>query len=356
MGNFTPINKKGKKGSNNKTIFAILSLVIISAGIATGIFLTKTKIKRTVPAKEEFEGLAIKWKSHTNAKGDTATVEVTVTNIADTPPGDPIWNITLEKFRFWCPNYYLLCQAGECGEGDPVLKCPDPEHGITGEGVDESEVIAKIDEGETITRTITQQVGGNGQCGSAQVDFRVKKGGQTYEKTLWGVAYQDQPCVGPTEAPTPTTPPGEPTNTPVPSNTPIPTEAPTETPTPKACHQACSSTSPNCQAGLECRADWCPAGQNCNPVLQCTNPTCPKTTTDDCSCPAEPTYTPTPTNTPNPTAEPTATPTEIILAQNTPTAQAAAPAVTEIPSAGVPVYLKIFSGISLGVLLLGLLL
>ncbi len=350
MENFTPLPpppETAKKKPDKKLFFAILSLAVIFIGITVGIFITRKPIRRAVPAKE-FEGLKIEWKSHTNDKGATASVEVSITNNTD----QPIWNVSFEKYRFWCPNYYFLCQPGQCGE-NPILHCPDPDHGITGEGAQESEVIPRIEAGQTLHRTLTQDVGGNGQCGSAQVDFKVKKGNNYYENVLWGVAYQDQTCEAPTSTPTPPitgeiTPPVEPSATP----TIVPSATPTVVPAPKACNEGCSSFD-GCQSGLECRADWCLPGQICTQELRCVNPSCPQeTTTNNCVC-TPPSGTPAPSNTPTLTP----TPTEIVIAQNSPTSQStSAPAVAEIPSAGMPIYLRIFSGVSLGILLLSLVL
>ena len=360
--NFTivtpPEPPKSKKKISVRTIIGIVSLIVITGGLITASIIFLKPIRRKVPAKL-FKDIDINWKQHTNDRGSEATTEISLTNNTD----DPIYNITIEKYKFWCPNYYLLCQPGQCADGQPILRCPDPEHGITGEGSQENEVITRINAGQTLTRSITQQVGGNGQCGSAQVDFKIKVQNDYSPDVLWGVAFQDQPCIPPTVTPTPTTPPGDPTNTPVPTNTPTVTPTPpnipsvtpsvtpssTPTPIPKACHQACSYTS-QCQTGLECRADWCPEGQNCNPVLECTNPACPKTTAADCSCPAEPTYTPTPTPSNMPT------PTEIYLAAtSTPTTVPPVARATEVPAAGLPGFLKAFSAVSLAILLIGLL-
>jgi len=413
MENFTPINQKGKqiKKINKKSFFLITFLTLLILGVTSySVYISSLKPKVTKPKAVGInnkilmkvtgrncggviEGLCINWTENTNSSGNIAKATIVFT-VADDHDGNYINHIWVKKFQFGCrgiktyPNHE---------PGDAIVYCPDADAGIPAEDYHD-EVVGPltIEKGHPQTIHLEQPVDTNGTCGSAQVDMLVAQvnPGPPVDSDwptagYWGVAYavdesgNPLPCVSPTETPIPptetpipTSPPGEPTYTPVPTNTPTPPNAPSvtpsvtpsSTPTPRACHQVCGYTS-QCQTGLECRADWCPDGQNCNPVLECTNPTCPKTTADDCSCPAEPSYTPTPTptntptptptNTPTPTEVPvnSPTPTEIILAQNTPTSQpqAAAPVVTEIPSAGVPIYLKIFSGLSLGILLLGLL-
>jgi len=325
MENFTALQvppEVPKKKSSKKIIYGILSLVIISIGIIIGIYITKGPIRKGVPAKL-FKNIDINWKQHTNDRGTEASAEITLTNNTN----DPIYNITIEKYKFWCTDKYLLCQPGQCEEGKPVLHCPDPEHGITGQGSQENETIVRIEAHQTLTKSIIQLVGGSGQCGSAQVDFKIKVQNDYSPDVLWGVAFQDNPCVSPTETPIPTTPPGEPTNTPPvePSATPTPYNAPSVTP----------SVTPSST----------PIPTPTDIPLETPIPTVEPSTT--------------PTNTPTPTEVPvnSPTPTEIILAQNTPTSQpqAAAPVVTEIPSAGVPIYIQIFSIASFSLLLLGLL-
>ena len=136
------------------------------------------------------------------------------------------------------------------------------------------------------------------------------------------------PTVTSTPTPTPTgyyltpTPTPTPTKTPTPTPTKTPTPTPTKTPTP---------TPPN--------------------IPSVTPSITPSSTPYPTGLP-----TPTPTNTPTPTPSNTPTPTEIYLAlTSTPTTVPPVARATEIPSVGIPGFLKIFSAISLAILLIGLL-
>ncbi len=133
------------------------------------------------------------------------------------------------------------------------------------------------------------------------------------------------------ETPRPTrTPSPTPSSTPVPTipgTTPSPTPTRTPTPTPSRTPTPTRTPTPSATA-----TPW---------PTNLPSPT--------------PSNTPTPTNTPTLTPTNTPTPTEIVIVQTTSTPTTIAARVTEIPSAGVPVYIQVFSIISFSVLLLGLL-
>lgn len=161
-----------------------------------------------------------------------------------------------------------------------------------------------------------------------------------------------------TATPTPTTYPSDtptPTRTPTPTQTPTPTEGltatptptstpgPTATPIPVPCGtKSCDNTTNPCKSGLVCIQ----ANDGSN---YCSMPEYKDT------CKQNPSYnncctSPGATNTP--------TPTEIILAKvtSTPGPSVTAVKTTEIPSAGVSTFSKIFGIVSIAIILLGLIL
>jgi len=156
--------------------------------------------------------------------------------------------------------------------------------------------------------------------------------------------------VGATNTPTPTLTPEEtesptPTSTPTTAedNTPTPTssviaEAPTATPIPVACGtKSCDDDTNPCRSDLVCMQANDGSNYCSLPAFQAACKENPSQASC-CTAPGEPT--------------------EIVLvnATSTPAEAAAAGGVTEIPSAGIATFGKIFTAISLAVILLGLIL
>lgn len=178
------------------------------------------------------------------------------------------------------------------------------------------------------------------------------------------ITYSATSTPTPTLTPTPTVP-GSPTNTPTPTPTapastgtptPTPTSTPTATPTPTptnsptpvphACgYTPCDTTNNPCNNGLICVQAINNGAKYC--AMPQYQQACEQSPSVATCCNA-------PTSTP--------TPTEVILVQNSPSptlppgTTATPTPVTEIPSAGIDTFGRIFGVISAGIILLGLIL
>lgn len=152
-----------------KLLFSLFGfgLLVLVIQLFTGVNLNT---QASVPGIEESG-----WgENHTNSFGSTARTMLTLkNNRAETV------TIQFKRETYWCAG------AQPTG-GEPALKCF--EHGQSRWGPTMS-----LNPGQSQSYEVSQVVGGNGSCGSAQVDIYYKVNGSNAGGPFWGVAWRE-PC------------------------------------------------------------------------------------------------------------------------------------------------------------------
>ncbi len=147
-----------------KFLLAVLAFALLTVFV---------QLSQSVSRATNVNGVELSYSSQTNDVGSTARVGVKIKNSSGSGK-----KIQIKKETYWCNGV-----GG--GDGTAKVKCFD--HGNA--GWDGEFVLAG---GQETSTDLSQQIGNNGNCGSAQVDIYVKVDGTT-DGPYGGVAFKE-PC------------------------------------------------------------------------------------------------------------------------------------------------------------------
>lgn len=135
------------------------------------------------------------WRAvqQTNGRGSEAVGNFEFSNRGNGTDSAPNLKVVIGRQKFWCEDVAT-------GSNGAATICND-------HGVDAGDITLNIPPGQSLTTgNLSQAVGGNGQCGSAQIDFWIKSiNGQSFSAgPYWAVAFLNR-CSPPPPPPPPQT-------------------------------------------------------------------------------------------------------------------------------------------------------
>lgn len=182
-------DKPSKMFQKKPFVIGVLSVIVLAfvGGLAVLLFNSqggRTPTSPTPRAGSGFDDVSgpIKYRyvQQTNGPGSEATLQV---EFANNGSDGKTYNIEVKSQKFWCSTVAP-------GSNGAATICN--EHGTP--VVPQWQLLSSLKPGETVkTEILSQKIGNNGTCGSAQVDFFIRLNGGSQFGPYWSVAL-NQPC------------------------------------------------------------------------------------------------------------------------------------------------------------------